>query len=743
MIDLNLRAILPAQLTALCLVAMVAAACRGQQPAGVKQQFRVGAAATDISPTSFPVRIAGGFLEGQASQIVDPLFVRCFVLDDGHEKIVFAIVDSCGVPQVLIETAKREASQRTGIPVDRMLVSATHTHSAPAAWGGLGTRQAEIYAARLPGLIAEGIAQAFANLQPARIGWAVVNDWEHTHNRRWIRHQNRQVEDPFGNVNGRANMHPGHLSPDVIGPSGPVDPALAVLAAQTLDGKPLAVLANYSQHYFGAGAVSADYYGEFCKHVANLWGQPGKGNGPFVCAMSQGTSGDCMWMDYGAPQKKIDRDSYARAVAQYAHQALRKIDYHDSVSLAMAERRLVLKYRLPSQQRLAWARPIAAKIENELPKSVTEVYASEALFLHQRQQSEIMLQALRVGDLTICAIPNEVYALTGLKLRARSPAAAHFNIALANGAEGYIPPPEQHALGGYTTWPAQSAGLEVAAEPKIVAALVDALAEVTGKRPNPITEGEGPFSDAMRRAAPRAWWRLNDAEGTTARNAVDGGGAAQLSPGFAWYLPGVGSGTGTGRGEKLTPSAFSGPHHINRAVHLAGGDLRAPVDKLADQYAVAVWFWLGEASGASERSAMLIKGARGETLVCRQTSDHRVQLSIGDVTSQTVMRADDWHFVVLQRDGKELRVFVDGQTTPEIVTQQSPTASDTEFVFGAGLQGELDEIAVFDHLLTPTEINQLWHVSGISEHHVVHQEALSHRARSVLPPTPPPKFAAN
>ena len=75
----------------------------------------------------------------------------------------------------------------------------------------------------------------------------------------------------------------------------------------------------------------------------------------------------------------------------------------------------------------------------------------------------ILLQALRIGGATIAALPNEVYALTGLRLRARSPAPLHFNVELANGAEGYIPPPEQHVLGGYTTWPARTAGLEVEA----------------------------------------------------------------------------------------------------------------------------------------------------------------------------------------------------------------------------------------------------------------------------------------
>ncbi len=55
------------------------------------------------------------------------------------------------------------------------------------------------------------------------------------------------------------------------------------------------------------------------------------------------------------------------------------------------------------------------------------------------------------------------------------------NIELANGSEGYIPPPEQHALGGYTTWPARTAGLEVQAEPKIVAAVLGLLEQVAGK----------------------------------------------------------------------------------------------------------------------------------------------------------------------------------------------------------------------------------------------------------------------
>ena len=731
------------QRTAISLFLVFLAVCLAFPTRAAAYEFRAGAAAIDITPSNFPVIIAGYFLEARASQVVDPLFVRCFAFDDGQTKIVLAVVDSCMVEAQLIDQAKQLASQRTGIPTDRMTVSATHTHAAPSAKAGLGTRRDKIYVARLPGLIADGIAKAVANLQPARVGWAVIDDWEHTHNRRWIRNLERKVQDPFGDVSGIANMHPGYLSRDVIGPSGAVDPALAVLAAQTLDGKPLAVLANYSQHYFGGGPVSADYYGEFCRHVANLWGLPGEGNGPFVCAMSQGTSGDLQWPDYGEPAEKIDRDTYAAAVARYAHRALRRITYQDSATLTMVEKRLKLKYRVPNKERLAWARPIAEKIENEVPKDLTEVYANEAVILDARQSTELKLQVIRIGDLTICALPNEVYAVTGLKLRAQTPGQVHFNLGLANGAEGYIPPPEQHALGGYTTWPARSAGLEVNAEPKMVTTLVEALGEVTGKPPRIPADEDGPYSKAIRQAQPRSWWRLNDIKGRIARNAVGGAPPAELSPGFAWYLPGPGSGTGIGSREMLTPSAFSGPRQINRAVHLAGGELRASVGQLGGQYSVALWVWLGEASGASERSGMLIAGPRGESLVCRQDDDHQVQLLIGEVASQASMRADDWHFVVLQRDGDQLSVFVDGRPTPQIADDATATAGGSEFVFGAGLQGKLDEIAIFDHLLTPTQINELWQLSGVSEHHVAHQEALSRHGQTVLPPTAPPKFAAN
>ena len=170
--------------------------------------------------------------------------------------------------------------------------------------------------------------RAVANLAPARVGWGAIDDPEHTHCRRWIRRPDRMLTDPFGERNVRANMHPGYESPDAIGPSGPVDPELSLLSVQTPEGKPIALLANYSMHYYESPLLSADYYGLFATRIAKLIGAEG-GNEPFVGIMSQGTSGDQMWMDYGAPRKQIGLEAYAQEVAEVAAQAYRKIEHRD------------------------------------------------------------------------------------------------------------------------------------------------------------------------------------------------------------------------------------------------------------------------------------------------------------------------------------------------------------------------------------------------------------------------------
>ena len=72
---------------------------------------------------------------------------------------------------------------------------------------------------------------------------------------------------------------------------------------------------------------------------------------------------------------------------------------------------------LHSLERLAWAQEVLAKSGGPPPHRWTPIYAREALHLSQYPQTVMMpLQALRIGNLGIAAIPCEVFAETGLAI---------------------------------------------------------------------------------------------------------------------------------------------------------------------------------------------------------------------------------------------------------------------------------------------------------------------------------------
>ena len=186
------------------------AGAQGGKPSAEKV-FRAGAFAMDVTPRKLPAIVSGSSLERGAKEVVDPLHARCLVLDDGAAQIAIVVVDDLLIPRPLMDKAKQTAQQKTGIPVDRMLISTTHTHTAPCVYGVLGTDCDEAYAAFLPGKIAEGIEQAYKNLAPARIGWARGKDPTNVFCRRFLMKSGTARTNPFtGKENDQAQMNSGY-----------------------------------------------------------------------------------------------------------------------------------------------------------------------------------------------------------------------------------------------------------------------------------------------------------------------------------------------------------------------------------------------------------------------------------------------------------------------------------------------------------------------------------------------------
>ncbi len=697
--------------------------------------FRAGAAMVDITPTVFPVIVNGMVEERTAKKAHDALMSRALVLDDGVEKIAIVVVDSLMLTRAMLDDAKEQASQLTGIPAHHMLISATHTHSAPSAMPCLGSRVDPEYAQFLPGQIVRSIVQANEKLVPAQAGWTVTTDDQHNHCRRWIFRSDRMtMADPFGQLNVRAHMHPGYQSPNHIGPSGPADTDLTLLSVQTTDGQPLAVLANYAMHYYGSPLVSGDFCGRFGLKFAELIGANNQQTG-FVGIMSQGTSGDSMWPDYSKPAGQNNPEAYTTGVAQIAAEAYRKIVYRKDISLAMEEATLKLDRRVPDEARLKWAQDLAAQVGDRLPRGWSEVYAFEQLRLHEDPTAELKLQAVRIGDLGITAMPDEVFSITGIKLKNRSPMAVTMNIELANGAEGYIPPPEQHKLGGYTTWAARTAGLEETAEPQIVETLTTLLEKVAGKPRRPTADELHSYAKAVLDSKPVAFWRLGEIE-CTPLAPQEGQGISQSEmstmvstisdatgkhpalgeAGLAFYLPGP-------RGE-----GFEQQPRGNRSVHFAGGRVVANVPELGDTYSVECWVWNGfPNSDRAVTGYFFSRGPDGDSKVAgdhlgiggnylNQGWDGKLMMFNGNrrdeaMIGKTILEPRTWNHVVLVRSGKHVNVYLNGNPSPEIDGDLEPTFADSDDVFLGGrndrmfgLEGRLDEMALYDRVLNVEEV---------------------------------------
>ncbi len=452
--------------------------------AAEETSFRAGAAVVDITPQP-GVSMNGSISKpGPVLGVNDRLHARALVLDDGTTRLAMVVVDACMVGEDVFTAAKAIVEKESGLRADRMLMAATHSH-AVVRLIHVGTGKLDdAYHQEVSRKIARAVLQAEKNLAPARIGYASFDKPEFLACRRFLCEPGSVGPNPFGET-GETIQSVAMRSSQVIQPAGPVDPEFSILSVQHADGTPLAVLGNYSVHYCGGyrkGIVSADYFGHYAAALEEQLDGADNSHPAFVGMMSNGTSGDTGGLKNITGEKYPPYARMKEAGGMLAGETLeemKSIEYRDEITLAMVQSELELGVRKPDAERLEWARAVLGNPEKEYPHRWSKIYAEHALRLAEYPETvSITLQAICIGDIAITAMPCEVFAESGLRIKAESPFEKTFSMELANGYGGYLPTPEQHELGGYETWEARSSFLEVGAEPKIVAEVLRLLGEV-------------------------------------------------------------------------------------------------------------------------------------------------------------------------------------------------------------------------------------------------------------------------
>ena len=136
--------------------------------------LRAGVAVGDITPTA-AVRLAG-FLGRQPAvpplSVADPLQVRVVALQDGEVTALLVVLDLVGLSAAFSAPLRVAVSAATGVPVERVLTSCTHTHSGPDTLLGMDLHDG--YDRLLQDAVVDTAVRALAAAVPVSVGLAEV-----------------------------------------------------------------------------------------------------------------------------------------------------------------------------------------------------------------------------------------------------------------------------------------------------------------------------------------------------------------------------------------------------------------------------------------------------------------------------------------------------------------------------------------------------------------------------------------
>lgn len=200
----------------------------------------VGAARIDITP-DYPVRLSGyGSRKRESEGVAQRLWAKALAIggDDGDGPAVLLTFDNCGLTAEIRAAVAQRLADRASLRNERLVVTVSHTHNAPCLtnWAPFlfgetipAEHQAHIdqYTRELIDKLVQVALDALQARRPARLSWG---------------------QGQVGFAANRRVLEEGRWKGFGVQADGPVDHALPVLVARDLEGKPLAIVANYACH---------------------------------------------------------------------------------------------------------------------------------------------------------------------------------------------------------------------------------------------------------------------------------------------------------------------------------------------------------------------------------------------------------------------------------------------------------------------------------------------------------------
>ena len=221
-------------------------------------------------------RMGGTFTNYLSSEMVfhTPLFASAWAVEAGENSFIWVSSDIARFAESDADVIRKEISERTPVPFDHVLISATHTQTGPTARPSISPYFPTgdlSYFEKFGARIAEAGVQAWNDRDEAYISYGHMMEPKCVHNRRYLMDT------------GESKMHPGGPGyPGRLMKEGPEDPELQVIwfmKEKELDikksEKPLAIIVNYSTHpseMYSQRVMSADYPGVLRRNLKAVYG---------------------------------------------------------------------------------------------------------------------------------------------------------------------------------------------------------------------------------------------------------------------------------------------------------------------------------------------------------------------------------------------------------------------------------------------------------------------------------------
>lgn len=437
-------------------------------------ELQVGVAQVEITPPlGFPM--AGYYHERLATGQKDPLWAKAVVFQQGDTQAAWVACDLTGIAIDLSTQVRQRAAKQTGIPAAHIVVTATHSHTAPdytkSLYLHLGpadqikteqdkTRAA--YAGQLIAGIVQAIATAQQNAQPAQLlTGSGTQEQPISFCRRFV------MRD------GSVRTWVGLKHPDSIRSAAPIDPQVGLLQInRASDAQPLGLLSSFALHLDTVGGLewSADYPYFLQESIRAKLGPD------VVSIFGTGTCGDINHAEpTGQPRNKTDViGNSLGATVTAALPSLTPISQPrfqvrscvvplplEEVSPAEIQHSLQLVQAVHRGEKVEFLEHVRAykclvldRLWNKTPVVDASPYVSLGLTHQWAGIGEVLpieVLVMTVGsDAAIVFLPGEVFVELGLAIKQASPFKNTLVVELSQEVETiYIPNRHAHAGGGY------------------------------------------------------------------------------------------------------------------------------------------------------------------------------------------------------------------------------------------------------------------------------------------------------